>query len=203
VQSAAYWPNAGQHPAGCLGPPLLHGHGQGLPCLCYPCAIESTGGLAALSLPCQNSFSEPGSQPGKCLLQAQECPIDHQAAAQYFHIQRCIDGFDQMLRALMGISMLKLPLETGASPQCHDKCLPPSQAACSRGLSGWQACCVRARVQNQIRLLGMQVRLGRRTSRRSCWCMKRRACSARSTWICTRGMCSAPVERMRRNLTLL
>ncbi len=47
------------------------------------------------------------------LSQAEEYPLDQLEVAAYFHLQHCIDGFGQLLKTLMGVSLTKVPLAPG------------------------------------------------------------------------------------------
>ena len=38
--------------------------------------------------------------------------------AAYFHLQHCIDGFGQLLKALMGVSLVRVPLSPGKAIAC-------------------------------------------------------------------------------------
>ncbi|CAL8472167.1 g11709 [Coccomyxa elongata] len=47
------------------------------------------------------------------MAKTEECPVDQSAVAAYFHLQHCIEGFGQLLKALMGVSLVRLPLSPG------------------------------------------------------------------------------------------
>lgn len=48
-------------------------------------------------------------------MQAEECPLDQSDVSAYFHLQHCINGFGQLLKALMGVSLVRVPLAPGQS----------------------------------------------------------------------------------------
>lgn len=45
--------------------------------------------------------------------------MDQSAVAAYFHLQHCIEGFGQLLKALMGVSLVRLPLSPGKAFHVH------------------------------------------------------------------------------------
>ncbi|EIE23493.1 zincin [Coccomyxa subellipsoidea C-169] len=47
------------------------------------------------------------------MAKAEEYPLDQLEVAAYFHLQHCIDGFGQLLKTLMGVSLTKVPLAPG------------------------------------------------------------------------------------------
>lgn len=52
-------------------------------------------------------------------MQIFECPLDHQGAAVFFHLQRCIDSFGQLLTSLLGIKLVRVALEPGGHAQAR------------------------------------------------------------------------------------
>ena len=46
-------------------------------------------------------------------MQREQCPLDYAAVASHFHVQGCIQCFKELLKAIMGIRVIELPLETG------------------------------------------------------------------------------------------
>ncbi|KAK9905894.1 hypothetical protein WJX75_008266 [Coccomyxa subellipsoidea] len=47
------------------------------------------------------------------MAKAEECPLDQSDVSAYFHLQHCINGFGQLLKALMGVSLVRVPLAPG------------------------------------------------------------------------------------------
>lgn len=74
----------------------------------------------------------PNIDRAALVAQAEECPIDQMEVGAYFQLQHCIDGLGRLLKALMGVSLVKVLLEPGTFPTGPQITRPPAHLTLSK-----------------------------------------------------------------------